>query len=204
MPPVSLCSLVWPGFINDTKFIPCAQLHYDNSSNSSCLLNAFRAKNNSNTHVLFWVCLIFLLVHKYMSSYLWGILSKILLGYFQHGDWPGACSAEKESPSLFLLCSCFSSITDPLGRGHLWPTNDCIQKTRKKKHWAGGGAQVVECLLRLQEARAGFDPPHLIKLSVSSVLPVIPSTGGGPGGRQVQKDQKCKALDYIVSSQWVL
>lgn len=185
MPPVSLCSLVRPGFINDTELIPCAQLHYESSSNSSCLLNAFRAKNNNNTHVLFWVCLkIFLLVHKYMSNYLWGILSKIRLGYFQHGDWPGACSAGKESPRLFLLCSCFSSITVPPGRGHLWSTNDCVQKTRKKKHWDGGGALSARVLAYTARS-PGFDPQHLIKLSVSSILPVIPSTGGGPGGRQV-------------------
>lgn len=44
VPPANLWPLVSPGLINDSKLIPCAQLHYGNSSNSSCLLNAFRAK----------------------------------------------------------------------------------------------------------------------------------------------------------------
>lgn len=151
-------------------------------------------KNNNNTHVLFWVCLkILLLVHKYMSNYLWGILSKVRLGYFQQGDWPGACSAGKEAPASF---SCVPALAAFRGVCVLLMT--VYRKQERRNTGLGVELYVVECL-DCTKPRVQSPAPHKTKCIIHTAC--NPLNWRGTWGRQMLKDQKCKVPDYTVSSQ---
>lgn len=133
MPPVIVCSLVTPGFV-----IPCVPIHYENSSDSSSSLNSFRVKRQE--YICSFMSVSYFLVGSQTRQIIWEeVLCKIHLGYFNRETGQVLILLE-ESPSLFDLCFCFSSINFPPSGGCLWSTNGHIQKTRKKKHRAGDGA----------------------------------------------------------------